>query len=149
MTPQVRSRSTVRRRTLAASAAILLTALAACGDDGINNSTPQPPRGIIVLDGYIQPGLTFLGALSATVPVNLPAVVRLPTFGRAAGAVAVTEGPASAPTDPRVWAAGAFVPGVPGVAAAVVTPLAGPPGAVAIDVSVGSGAYVFTVWAAE
>ena len=94
-------------------------------------------------------GLTFLGALSVTVPVNLPAVVRLPTFGRAAGAVAVTEGPASAPTDPRVWAAGAFVPGVPGVAAAVVTPLAGPPGAVAIDVSVGSGAYVFTVWAAE
>jgi hypothetical protein len=61
MTPQVRSRSTVRRRTLAASAVVLLTALAACGDDGINNSTPQPPRGIIVLDGFIQPGLTFLG----------------------------------------------------------------------------------------
>jgi hypothetical protein len=61
MTPQVRSRSTVRRRTLATSAAVLLTALAACGDDGINNSTPQPPRGIIVLDGFIQPGLTFLG----------------------------------------------------------------------------------------
>jgi hypothetical protein len=61
MTPQVRSRSTVRRYALAASAAVLLAALAACGDDGINNSTPQPPRGIIVLDGFIQPGLTFLG----------------------------------------------------------------------------------------
>ena len=61
MTPQDRSRSTVRRRALAASAAVLLTALAACGDDGINNSAPQPPRGIIVLDGFIQPGLTFLG----------------------------------------------------------------------------------------
>jgi hypothetical protein len=61
MTPQVRSRSTVRRYALAASAAVLLAALAACGDDGINNTTPQPPRGIIVLDGFIQPGLTFLG----------------------------------------------------------------------------------------
>jgi hypothetical protein len=61
MIPQVRTRFTVGRRALAASAAVLLTALAACGDDGINNSTPQPPRGIIVLDGFIQPGLTFLG----------------------------------------------------------------------------------------
>jgi len=59
MIPQVRARSTVCRRTLAA--AVLFAALAACGDDGINNSTPQPPRGIIVLDGFIQPGLTFLG----------------------------------------------------------------------------------------
>jgi len=61
MTPQDRSRATVRRHALVSSAAVLLTALAACGDDGINNSAPQPPRGIIVLDGFIQPGLTFLG----------------------------------------------------------------------------------------
>ncbi len=61
MTPQVRFRSTVCRRTLAAASSVLLMALAACGNDGINNSTPQPPRGIIVLDGFIQPGLTFLG----------------------------------------------------------------------------------------
>lgn len=94
-------------------------------------------------------GLAFLGSLSVTVPANLPAVVRLPTFGHAASAVAITEGAASAPTDPRVWAAGAFVPGVPGVLAASVAPLVEPPGAVAIDVSVGSGAYFFTVWAAE
>ena len=61
MIPQVRFRFFVGRHALAASAAVLLTALAACGDDGINNSTPQAPRGIIVLDGFIQPGLTFLG----------------------------------------------------------------------------------------
>ena len=36
---------------------------------------------------------------------------------------------------------------VEGVAAAAVTPLDGPAGAVAVDVSVGSGAYRFTVWA--
>ncbi len=61
MIPQVRSRTTVRRRSTVVTLAALLTVLAACGDDGINNSTPQPPRGIIVLDGFIQPGLTFLG----------------------------------------------------------------------------------------
>lgn len=33
---------------------------AACGSDGVLNSTPQPPKGIIVMDGFIQPGLTFL-----------------------------------------------------------------------------------------
>jgi hypothetical protein len=49
------------RRVVTLTTAGLLTALVACGDDGINNTTPQPPRGIIVLDGFIQPGLTFLG----------------------------------------------------------------------------------------
>ncbi len=61
MIPQVRTRTTVLRRISTVASVVLLTALAACGDDGINNSTPQPPRGIIVLDGFIQPGLTFLG----------------------------------------------------------------------------------------
>lgn len=35
-------------------------ALAACGDDAVVNVTPQPPKGIVVLDGFIQPGLTLL-----------------------------------------------------------------------------------------
>ena len=34
---------------------------AACGSDNPTVITPQPPRGIVVLDGFIQPGLTFLG----------------------------------------------------------------------------------------
>jgi hypothetical protein len=66
MIPQVRSRFSVGRNALAVSAAALLTVLAACGDDGINSNTPQPPRGIIVLDGFIQPGLTFLGDTGST-----------------------------------------------------------------------------------
>ena len=61
MIPQVRSRSSMRRRLSAVTSAVLLTALTACGDDAVSNSTPQPPRGILVLDGFIQPGLTFLG----------------------------------------------------------------------------------------
>ncbi|MCE2900274.1 MAG: hypothetical protein ACK6DP_15175 [Gemmatimonas sp.] len=35
--------------------------LAACGGDSPTAGAPQPPRGILVLDGFIQPGLTFLG----------------------------------------------------------------------------------------
>ena len=57
----VRLRTTVRRRITLAVAAAFVISLAACGDDGISDSTPQPPRGIIVLDGFIQPGLTFVG----------------------------------------------------------------------------------------
>lgn len=34
--------------------------VAACGSDGSLSSTPQPPKGIIVMDGFIQPGLTYL-----------------------------------------------------------------------------------------
>jgi len=53
--------SVVTRR-VAASLAISAAALAfvACGEDGALDSTPQPPRGIIVMDGFIQPGLTLL-----------------------------------------------------------------------------------------
>lgn len=36
-------------------------AAAACSDDGITNDTPAAPRGVVVLDGFIQPGLTFVG----------------------------------------------------------------------------------------
>lgn len=35
--------------------------LAACGGDAPTDAEPGPPRGILVLDGFIQPGLTFLG----------------------------------------------------------------------------------------
>ena len=41
--------------------AILGVGLSACGNDGVVNTTPQPPKGIIVLDGFIQPGLTLVG----------------------------------------------------------------------------------------
>jgi len=41
-------------------AACLACSLAACGDDGLMDTTPQPPRGILVLDGFVQPGLTLL-----------------------------------------------------------------------------------------
>ncbi len=41
-------------------------ALAACGDDSVLNSTPQPPKGIVVLDGFIQPGLTLLADTGST-----------------------------------------------------------------------------------
>ena len=34
--------------------------VAACGSDGATDPTPRPPRGIVVLDGFIQPGLTLL-----------------------------------------------------------------------------------------
>lgn len=37
-----------------------LGALAACGEDGIGNPQPSPPQGIVVLDGFVQPGLTLL-----------------------------------------------------------------------------------------
>ena len=31
-----------------------------CGNDGALNVTPQPSKGIVVMDGFIQPGLTLL-----------------------------------------------------------------------------------------
>lgn len=37
-----------------------LATLAACGDDSLLDSSPQSPKGIVVLDGYIQPGLTLV-----------------------------------------------------------------------------------------
>jgi len=52
-------------RLLAASIASTLT-LAACGDSDPVSTTPQPPRGIIVLDGFIQPGFTFLSDTGTT-----------------------------------------------------------------------------------
>ncbi|GAB1341512.1 hypothetical protein [Gemmatimonas sp.] len=52
----------ITRRARAAMFTLVGSALfAACGSDNPTVSTPQPPRGIVVLDGFIQPGLTFLG----------------------------------------------------------------------------------------
>lgn len=68
MSQQVQSPHIPRRViTLALSCSFVL---AGCGDDGVLNSTPQPPKGIVVLDGYIQPGLTLLadtGSASARI----------------------------------------------------------------------------------
>lgn len=47
-----------------------LAALTACGADSPTAPTPTPPRGIVVLDGFIQPGLTLL-ADSATTGTKL------------------------------------------------------------------------------
>jgi hypothetical protein len=47
------------RRTLAG--ALLGAALTACGSDNPTETTPQPLKGILVLDGFIQPGFTFAG----------------------------------------------------------------------------------------
>lgn len=56
------SRLPLTRRVWVATGSLLGSlALGACGSDNPVASTPQPPRGIIVLDGFIQPGYTFLG----------------------------------------------------------------------------------------
>lgn len=56
-------RSLIRVVSLRSSVLALCAAslLSACSDDSPTQTTPQPPRGILVLDGFIQPGLTFLG----------------------------------------------------------------------------------------
>lgn len=59
----------VTRVRQAAAWSSLLTGsalLAACGSDNPTVVAPQPPRGIVVLDGFIQPGLTFLGDTGTT-----------------------------------------------------------------------------------
>jgi hypothetical protein len=77
----------------------------------------------------------FKYTASATVPVGARAQVHVPVRGSGSGSAAsatVTEGGAT------VWAAGAFVPGVPGVAAGA----ASADGAQVVF-SVGSGSYAF------
>jgi hypothetical protein len=81
-------------------------------------------------------------ALTATVPTNARATVRIPLpAATSPAAVTVREGGAV------VWAAGAFVPGVPGVAGAAAGAEDLPAGAATIDVDVGSGTFAFTVGA--
>jgi len=55
------------RRVLSTVSLTLCPALTgACGSDNPTSTTPQPPRGILVLDGFIQPGLTFLDDTGTT-----------------------------------------------------------------------------------
>lgn len=54
-------------RTCAVVAGILsLSLLGACSGDDLVNPGPSGPKGIIVLDGFIQPGLTLLGDTGST-----------------------------------------------------------------------------------
>ena len=69
--------------------------------------------------------------LAATVPVGAQASVVLPAMnGTDAASLVVIEG------GKTVWAAGAFVPGVPGITAASVS-------AQGVAFTVGSGKYAF------
>ncbi len=52
-----------------------MLAVSACGDDGGTAPAPLTPRGIVVLDGFIQPGLTLLpdsGAMSTRIALGAP-----------------------------------------------------------------------------
>jgi len=96
---------------------------------GVDPCPNVTKHAIVALEGACA---DVLYSVAATVPVGARARVRVPTRGRGAAAATVEEGGA------RVWAAGAFVPGVPGVSAAAAV-------GDAIEFSVGSGAYDFVV----
>ena len=66
MTQQDRCTHYVRGALRGALRVAASLALVACGGDGIIDSTPQPPKGIVVLDGFIQPGLTLLADSGTT-----------------------------------------------------------------------------------
>lgn len=57
--PVHRPRPVVARPGLLA-ALLALAVQGGCAGDGPTASPPQPPRGVVVLDGFIQPGLTLL-----------------------------------------------------------------------------------------
>jgi hypothetical protein len=61
VTAFVSAARTLRRAFVAVISLVGMATAGACGSDSPTDSTPQPPRGIVVLDGFIQPGLTFLG----------------------------------------------------------------------------------------
>jgi hypothetical protein len=68
MSQQIR---TTRVATTASLCLVSTLMLSACGDDSVVNSTPQPPKGIVVLDGFVQPGLTLLadtGTATSRIP---------------------------------------------------------------------------------
>jgi hypothetical protein len=68
MSQQVRF---ARAFTSVARACLVTGLLSACGDDSVLNSAPQPPKGIVVLDGFVQPGLTLLadtGTATSRIP---------------------------------------------------------------------------------
>jgi hypothetical protein len=43
-----------------AARVIAVATLAACSENSLIDPQPSPPQGIVVLDGFVQPGLTFL-----------------------------------------------------------------------------------------
>ncbi len=54
---------------------LAVAAVTACGDDSVLVEAPQPAKGIVVLDGFIQPGLTLLadsGSSSSRVLFGAP-----------------------------------------------------------------------------
>ncbi len=62
-------------RRLSVAALMATPVVAACGNDGALDITPQPPKGIVVMDGFIQPGLTLLpdtGSSSSRVTFGPP-----------------------------------------------------------------------------
>jgi hypothetical protein len=64
--------SPIVRRVRAGATLALATFAAACGSDAPTQVPPGPPNGIVVLDGFIQPGYTFVGDTgTATTKVNL------------------------------------------------------------------------------
>jgi hypothetical protein len=63
---------TAVRRLAAASALAAVSLTTACGNDSPTAAPPGPPKGIVVLDGFIQPGYTMVGDTgTATTKVNL------------------------------------------------------------------------------
>ena len=50
----------IRSSSIVASA-LALSLVSACSENSIIDPVPSAPRGIVVLDGFVQPGLTFLG----------------------------------------------------------------------------------------
>lgn len=60
-------RATIGRIFATLSAAASLTVASACGSDNAISSTPQPARGIVVMDGFIQPGLTLVADSGSSV----------------------------------------------------------------------------------
>lgn len=64
--------STVVRRALSGASLAGIALAAACGSDSPTLVPPGPPAGIVVLDGFIQPGYTLVGDTgTATTKVNL------------------------------------------------------------------------------
>jgi hypothetical protein len=88
------------------------------------------PMGTVALAWALGPGPHY--ALNATLPPNAAARVIVPTLRPAAHAV-IAEGGTT------VWAAGQFVPGVPGVASGDADA-----DGESVEFAVGSGAFLFT-----
>ena len=77
--PSHRQRVHVARTITAAVCAAFVTA---CGEDSATAATPKPPAAILVLDGFIQPGLTSVGDTgTATTKIALGATTEFDAGG--------------------------------------------------------------------